>query len=394
MSQAANYNILTSGNLVEGFDESSVTEEFCRLFKVEPEKASQFLNNPRTIKKNLTADQALAYQRKLQAIGLEVVLDPPMADAANEEFGGLSLTPVDEPATETGDQPAGPSVAPGNMSCPKCQSEQPEADECIHCGLIISKFHGQSDGAVEVNESTAAEPGSTQIQPRLSTNRASSSGSDGSLTPRAIAVTVGAAITGALLWKIVAVTTGMEFGLLAWLIGGMIGLAASFDEAEGTATGVLCALLAVLAIFGGKFLAYDSMLNEFTSTSAEELMMDEDYMSWYQMELAESREFAKVHDDEGLRQFMIDNDYTLATTLATVPVSDIEDFLTLVAPRLEALAQDNLSFEAWIEMEQQQLSDVDISAGSLVFQSLGLVDIVFLLLGVGTAFRLGRDGIG
>ena len=40
-------------------------------------------------------------------------------------------------------------MAPTTIKCPKCNYEQPEADECIRCGLIISKFIDPADTSQE-----------------------------------------------------------------------------------------------------------------------------------------------------------------------------------------------------------------------------------------------------
>ena len=64
-------------------------------------------------------------------------------------------------------------------------------------------------------------------------------------------------LVGAALWAGVAVVTNREIGWIAWLVGFATGLGVRFaaGESEGALPGILAAVLAVLAVFGGKYFA-------------------------------------------------------------------------------------------------------------------------------------------
>jgi hypothetical protein len=48
--------------------------------------------------------------------------------------------PRPEPQPGPGPEPGKKSVSEGTVTCPQCGFTQPETDECVKCGIIISKY--------------------------------------------------------------------------------------------------------------------------------------------------------------------------------------------------------------------------------------------------------------
>src|SRR5262245_46688334 len=65
------------------------------------------------------------------------------------------------------------------------------------------------------------------------------------------------AALGGAIWGVATSRLGYEVGYVACGIGLIVGLAAAMLGARGTAAGLVCGVLALLAIAGGKLLAID-----------------------------------------------------------------------------------------------------------------------------------------
>ena len=90
-----------------------------------------------------------------------------------------------------------------------------------------------------------------------------------------------------------------------------------------------------------------------------------------------------------IRRFMVERGYSYATNPANVSDDELDDFRTYVVPELRRMAANPPSFEEW---QADGLENIeDISPWTLMAEDFGLLDILFMALGVGTAFRLGSQ---
>jgi phosphate/sulfate permease len=64
-----------------------------------------------------------------------------------------------------------------------------------------------------------------------------------------------AGLLGAIIWTLIAYFAHVQLGIIAWLIGGMVGVGVALGckKDTGSETGALAAIIAVLAILGGKY---------------------------------------------------------------------------------------------------------------------------------------------
>ncbi|KIL03917.1 hypothetical protein QX25_13260 [Stutzerimonas stutzeri] len=120
------YRIVFSGQCASGTAPEDVKRNLATLFKTDEARFAAFFDGAeRVLKKGLSADQAARYLAALQHAGAlarrEAEAPPP----------SLSLMTI-EASTEAG---------PGRrMTCPKCQTEQPQAEQCSHCSIFIDKY--------------------------------------------------------------------------------------------------------------------------------------------------------------------------------------------------------------------------------------------------------------
>ena len=383
MGHSAKYQVISSGQIKSGYERDLVESAFARIYKITPAKSAAYLAKKRVIKKDVPLEVAKKYHRKLESIGLDVSLvttDSTLAaNAPINQPAAMSLSLVEEPSkTEISEETVITSKA--LSACPKCGLEQEQSDECAGCGIIISKYRDRQNSKKRYNNAATPKPAITHFQDH------SEPGLNIYILPLI------AAILGAFLWKVLAVSVGFEFGVVAWGIGGAIGFAAAISGGRGEQTGMVCAMLVVCSIFGGKMLAASAWQDDFLGDAnqidqaIEEVLQDEAFTDYYR----ESKEFVDyVYDESSLRQFMLNNNYTSASTPQAITYVEIRDFKAEIQPELE-------EFYDYFNDGQPELQDTmtsilkESSLMEWVFASFGILDLLFLFLGASTAFQLGK----
>ena len=118
--------------------------------------------------------------------------------------------------------------------------------------------------------------------------------------------------------------------------------------------------------------------------------IDEDMYAYFEEEIEDARLLINGSgSDDFVRRFMVERGYTDATDPARVSAAELADFRDYVEPALREMAHSTPDFEEWQASSVEALDE--ISPWALMRESFGLLDIVFVLLGVGTAFRLGSQ---
>lgn len=136
------FNLVFTGYLRPGTDEAAFVAAFCRIFHAGEEQAKQLARAGRevTLKKGVDLEKGRSYCQALEDIGMLVRLDPvdqPMAevDALKKKLD-LSLVPIEDKGAAARQDPSAPTLA----SCPKCGSTRIEGDNCLDCGILISRY--------------------------------------------------------------------------------------------------------------------------------------------------------------------------------------------------------------------------------------------------------------
>jgi hypothetical protein len=145
----ASYKVIFLGLSVIGPEEEGrLLSGLQKRFNLTPGKAESLLQKvPVVVKKGLSKEEAERFVKALDEIGGKVRVE--------EEVPTLEITrdyePEDRPEPKPGPRlepkPAPYSPEPerraykvGMVTCPQCGFEQPETDECVKCGIIISKY--------------------------------------------------------------------------------------------------------------------------------------------------------------------------------------------------------------------------------------------------------------
>lgn len=404
MTDEFEYNVVSSGNVLDGFEVDDVKRKLAKLFQLPEQKAAAIIAKPCVIKKGLDREKAYAYKRKLESIGVMVDLKPIEKPKPAFDVASLSLEPMEtETQSEVSEEvPVQPPLAispdpdDGKVSCPKCGHVQYDAEQCVSCGIYMNKVRSAMEKEAAKNSdsppnvSNVSSASSHRPQDELGqTTTYDTSELYSDLNVKALVVGAGVAGLGALLWKFIAITFGYELGVIAWAIGGIVGFAVAMTGAQGEKTAILCGIYALLAIMGGKYLVVASLQEEWSQQLSEASVDDVEYRQYYDEEINIAKQYLYAdHDDQSIRIFMVEMGYTDFYNPEKVTDFEVENFKKITVPRFKALADGSMKYETWKEAQFSAIEE--FSTLDLFKASFGILDIVFLFLGVGTAYRLGR----
>jgi hypothetical protein len=115
-----------------------------KKFNLTPEKAENLLQRvPIVVKKGVSKEEAERYVKAFGEIGGRVRVEEerlPNMEITQEYEPEPSPRPEPKPAFAYRHEPGRRPSAGFMVTCPQCGFEQPETDECIKCGIIISKY--------------------------------------------------------------------------------------------------------------------------------------------------------------------------------------------------------------------------------------------------------------
>ncbi|PIE40449.1 MAG: hypothetical protein CSA51_00725 [Gammaproteobacteria bacterium] len=417
------YQVIITGEVLPGFDSQQVAAVAAQLFKLSSAQAPQLLSKPRTVKKGVDAQTAERYLQKLKAIGLVAKTEPPLAQIgqpptaaparANEQAAQISpadttgVTTVESNSETTTDESTTTSSArESGLAGLSLLPLEDEKNANTATDTSAASTHTIADASVVAD---AEKSISAPVAPVVSaTDEVDDDIKAGFLHQKLIddisvfSIIAGcaAALLGALAWRLIATAFDVELAFMAWIIGGVIGLAVTMTGSRGQMSGILCAILAVVAIMGGKYLAY----------SALEANAMAEIKAMLQPEFERMQTLAKTYDPnmdnaEFARFFSAySNGEAIGLDVAAdFSDAEVDSMRTMLEPQLNQIA--GMDFNQWYETNyapamaaMQQMMDAMPGEGyspwTTIRDQWSWQDILFLLLGVMTAFRVGRGNEG
>ena len=195
------------------------------------------------------------------------------------------------------------------------------------------------------------------------------------------------AIVGALVWAGIAVATQYEFGLIAWGVGGLagIGMALGHDDDDGLLAGVIAAACAIAGVIAAKLFIVLFLIMPMINVISEaaEQVADRDPAELREIE---KETLASFLTEEAMEQNGVRYDENRPETYERAWNAENEKALAEV----EDLSEEDV--KAQIEVFEAKFAAGEAAGGlmALFFSTMfSPIDGLFILLAVGTAFKLG-----
>ena len=286
-----------------------------------------------------------------------------------------------------------------HRTCPTCQVEVPPRTGryCPACGSPMEPDAAPREPApsAAASELPASAPASTPAAARAGAARHPLPGLDQPATLLPIAFAAAGALIGALLWAGIACATGMEIGYVAWAVGGLVGGGMLLGGGRGRVYACIAAGLALAGILGGKYygahLLIESHLAQVEATFDRPTFdrvraaaaASEDPPAAPMGEIAmEPAEEEPVEEEPAEVEFSAEEAAAAEEAIAELQADMAANELSLARVR-----DSSYTFEKWRE-EQRLALRGQIDTADIVSKSLGFLDLLFLLLGVSTAFGI------
>ena len=315
----------------------------------------------------------------MKAIGLDVETCRKNKTIKTESHQ-LALVPVE--GEEDGSvATAASTLSATSIECPKCKQLQNGGLFCTGCGTSFADM-----GLIK--EQTA-EP-STYKADLSSKVDAEFVDEDKFKFSTLISCAI-ASVLGCIAWLAVLLIMDAEYGLVALLVGGMVGYAGVITGAKGQTTAIVCAFFTIMAIFSGKYFAIEILQAAVTQIEELSELEKAELRTAFLEEKQIAQEYITLPDaNYSLKQFMIKYQFSFAREADDVSQQELQEFEIYSKPRLIRIATTNPDFEQWMN---NTIDDIQgISSMEIIQDSFDFYDLLFLFLGVITAYRLGNNG--
>ena len=280
------------------------------------------------------------------------------------------------------------------QSCPSCgASLSANAVLCVSCGY---DFRTQVKHETRHAIDTGDKPSEASTKPRGKLAGAAS-------LLRGTVFSFMGAMLGAVIWAGLVYLTEFEIGWFAWGLGGLagLGMALGHDDDDGTFAGIIAAFMSLFGVVSAKILIVVIFLSAVVMGELEGF----DPVK-FQRDLTASAIAEEQLAKEGIDiDEVSDEQWEAALAAANAEVASMtEEELTKRMDEMEARAAESLEAQQAQEHAAEQAGqiaeadDVAPPAGGLV--ALGFLalfvalifrpfDIIFILLAVGTAYKVG-----
>ena len=127
------YRVVFEGKILEGNQVQEVKRALAKLYNGREDQIERFFSGKRlAVKKDVDYETAMKYVKAFERAGAICRVEEIETHTGQEQPLKLEKE-TEEPKQDDG------------IVCPKCQFEQAPSEECVRCGIIISKYSERFD---------------------------------------------------------------------------------------------------------------------------------------------------------------------------------------------------------------------------------------------------------
>jgi len=203
---------------------------------------------------------------------------------------------------------------------------------------------------------------------------------------RGLAGAIGGGVLGALIWGGIAAISGWEYGLVAWLIGGLVGGGAVAFGGRGAQLALICGAIAAFSIVAGKFAAVYFVMDE--SALEKELRPELEALFTVQFHeelMDDARAFSRVTGEHQYPAFIQERGFMV----------DVEEFKVAWVPMLRHWSATPEPYPAAKNTYMNHMLPhvtaavrEELSYAEAMKHSFGIMDLLFFGLGIFTAWGI------
>ena len=183
-------------------------------------------------------------------------------------------------------------------------------------------------------------------------------------------------------WYLLIKWTGYEIGYAAWGVGVLTGLGARVLARQGTkALGIVAAGCAFIAVIGGQYLVVKNQFDALMTGRITEA---------YDKRMVFARSAIQAQTDDELKAALasFSAEAGAAPNLSAITPERIAALRNQELPSLRAFADGKPSRAEFEAIVRQRLNSLEIQ-GRLLKDSLGMFTLLWIFLGVGSAYKIG-----
>lgn len=185
-----------------------------------------------------------------------------------------------------------------------------------------------------------------------------------------------------ILWSLLIIVTDTEIGIVAWGVGLFTGYTARLiGRGVSSEIGMAAAISALVAILGGQFFATRHAVNELKDTIIG---------GKYEAYVEYAKEAVAAKTDAQIRELLAAQETEEGFTVepAQITTAAVNEFKKEELPQLKLAASGQLSRTAF-EAAEGAAFDAIFTTGFLLKHSFSIFTLLWIFLGVGSAYKLG-----
>lgn len=196
---------------------------------------------------------------------------------------------------------------------------------------------------------------------------------------------IGAGLVAMTLWWASIHYLEFRWGILAWIVGGIVGVGGRLaGGGSSQKLGLLCGACALAAIVGGQFIDARIQLNAWVQETIDES---------YNEEMATAQKAVKAETDAQIREhlaaeYSFESDRTKPEDITEAEITNFKE----EQKRYRDIVDGKITKEEYAK-DIEAVSNSGAANFVLLLYSIGFKGIIFLILGVGTAYKLGSGMI-